>query len=77
MARTKKVSAANTSPSPSRSDRSSPDRDLPTGPLSIITRPEDREEVKVNNVNVTELKNACDDAVKRVCLTYHPDVPTN
>jgi len=27
--------------------------------------PEDREVVKVNNANPTELKNACDDAVKR------------
>jgi hypothetical protein len=43
---------------------SSPDR--PTGPLSITIAPEDREVVKVNNANLTELKNACDDAVKRV-----------
>ena len=58
-------------PSPSRdrerresSVHSSPDR--PTGPLSIVIAPEDRFVVKVNNANLTELKNACDDAVKRV-----------
>jgi hypothetical protein len=48
----------------SRSGQSSPDR--PEGPLSFLTKPEDREEVKVNNANLTELKHACDDAVRRV-----------
>jgi hypothetical protein len=67
MARTKKANKGGvaSSPSPSRdSGHSSPDR--PTGPLSIIIAPEDRDTVKVNNANLTELKNACDDAVKRV-----------
>jgi len=66
MARTKKANKGGvaSSPSPSRdSGHSSPDR--PTGPLSIIIAPEDRDTVKVNNANLTELKNACDDAVKR------------
>jgi hypothetical protein len=43
---------------------SSPDR--PLGPLSIVVPPEEREVVRVNNANLTELKNACDDALKRV-----------
>lgn len=38
----------------------------PPGPLSIIISDEDRDEIKVNNANVSELKNACDDALKRV-----------
>jgi hypothetical protein len=42
--------------------------DRPTGPLSIPVSMEARDEVKVNNANVTELKNACDDAVKRVSV---------
>ena len=49
---------------------SSPDR--PTGPLSVVISPEDREVVKVNNASLTELKNACDDAVKRVSLFCTP-----
>ncbi|KXN91572.1 Signal peptidase complex subunit 2 [Leucoagaricus sp. SymC.cos] len=39
--------------------------DRPTGPLAIPVSPADRDTVKVNNSNITELKNACDDAVKR------------
>ncbi|KAF9443947.1 histone-fold-containing protein [Macrolepiota fuliginosa MF-IS2] len=39
--------------------------DRPTGPLAIPVPAEDRDVVKVNNANATELKNACDDAVKR------------
>ncbi|KAG6854499.1 hypothetical protein C0991_006101 [Blastosporella zonata] len=55
-------------PSPSRNDTvssaaSSPER--PAGPLSIVTPPGDRDVVKVNNSNITELKHACDDALKR------------
>jgi len=55
-------------PSPSRSDpatsvASSPER--PAGPLSIPVPPGEREIVKVNNANATELKHACDDALKR------------
>jgi len=49
------------SPSPDASDR-------PTGPLSVSVPAEDRDVVKVNNANVTELKHACDDALKR-CLS--------
>ncbi|EEB89182.1 hypothetical protein MPER_12746 [Moniliophthora perniciosa FA553] len=47
----------------SASSPSSPDR--PLGPLSVLTTLEDREVVKVNNANATDLKNACDDVVKR------------
>lgn len=36
------------------------------GPLSVVIPEEEREEVKVNNASVSELKNACDDALKRV-----------
>ncbi|XP_006463469.1 hypothetical protein AGABI2DRAFT_194285 [Agaricus bisporus var. bisporus H97] len=46
-----------------RASSEPPDR--PTGPLSIPVSNEARDEVKVNNANVSELKNACDDAVKR------------
>ncbi|KAK7462782.1 hypothetical protein VKT23_007366 [Stygiomarasmius scandens] len=70
MARTKKSENGTSvarSPSPSRaSSPSSPSgEDKPTGPLSIVQDPSERETIKVNNANVTELKNACDDAVKR------------
>ncbi|KAJ7750993.1 microsomal signal peptidase 25 kDa subunit-domain-containing protein [Mycena maculata] len=41
----------------------SPDR--PPGPLSLAPLPGTRDVVKVNNFSTTELKNACDDAVKR------------
>jgi len=37
----------------------------PPGPLSIIITDEDRDVIKVNNANISELKNACDDALKR------------
>ncbi|KAK2461162.1 hypothetical protein APHAL10511_006689 [Amanita phalloides] len=37
----------------------------PVGPLSLVIPPQDRDPVKVNNVSLTELKNACDDALKR------------
>ncbi|KIY53276.1 hypothetical protein FISHEDRAFT_33537 [Fistulina hepatica ATCC 64428] len=61
--RTPSPSNRRSSLSAGSSTPSSPDK--PTGPLSILTLPEDREIVKVNNANATELKNACDDAVKR------------
>lgn len=67
MARSKKVENGHTARSLSPAAPSSPDK--PTGPLSIVIAPEDREVIKVNNANVTELKNACDDAVKRVGFT--------
>ncbi|KAG1747333.1 microsomal signal peptidase 25 kDa subunit-domain-containing protein [Suillus lakei] len=35
------------------------------GPLSITISPEEREVIKVNNYSASELKNACDDALKR------------
>ncbi|KAJ3987846.1 microsomal signal peptidase 25 kDa subunit-domain-containing protein [Lentinula detonsa] len=68
MARSKKAENGHTPRSQSPTAPSSPDK--PTGPLSIIIAPEDREVIKVNNANVTELKNACDDAVKRVSRFY-------
>ncbi|KDQ58473.1 hypothetical protein JAAARDRAFT_34280 [Jaapia argillacea MUCL 33604] len=57
-------------PSPSQAD----DNEGPTAststtrPLSLLNlalSPSERDEVKVNNSNLTDLKNACDDAVKR------------
>ncbi|KAF7297569.1 hypothetical protein MKEN_01379400 [Mycena kentingensis (nom. inval.)] len=48
-----------TSPSPS-----SPES-RPLGPLSLPPLSGPRDVVKVNNMSVTELKNACDDALKR------------
>lgn len=64
MARKSKASDSNgatvRSPSPDAiSDR-------PTGPLSTTIPVTERDIVKVNNANLTELKNACDDALKRV-----------
>jgi len=43
----------------------SPESERPAGPLSIVVAPEQRDVVKVNNYNSTELKNACDDALRR------------
>lgn len=53
------------SASPSRSPSSDSLHPPPPGPLSIIITDEEREVVKVNNASLTELKNACDDALKR------------
>ncbi|KAH6917843.1 microsomal signal peptidase 25 kDa subunit-domain-containing protein [Coprinopsis sp. MPI-PUGE-AT-0042] len=39
--------------------------DRPLGPLSVTVPASEREEVKVNNASVVELKNACDDAIKK------------
>ncbi|KII87709.1 hypothetical protein PLICRDRAFT_141656 [Plicaturopsis crispa FD-325 SS-3] len=47
------------------SSHSSPDADRPPGPLSVSVPPDSRDVIRVNNANLTELKNACDDAVKR------------
>jgi signal peptidase complex subunit 2 len=47
---------------------SSPEK--PPGPLSITISPEEREIIKVNNYSASELKNACDDALKRVRSFY-------
>jgi len=52
----------------SSSTPGSPER--PKGPLSIVI--DTREPIKVNNANLTELKNACDDALKR--YLSHPDL---
>ncbi|PFH48135.1 hypothetical protein AMATHDRAFT_150543 [Amanita thiersii Skay4041] len=51
------------SPSPALSPTAESER--PVGPLSIVVSPEEREPVKVNNASLSELKNACDDALKR------------
>jgi signal peptidase complex subunit 2 len=60
------LSSEPTTPSRRRSSAaSSPEK--PPGPLSITISPEERDVVKVNNYSVSELKNACDDALKRVC----------
>ncbi|KAJ3570819.1 hypothetical protein NP233_g4151 [Leucocoprinus birnbaumii] len=55
--------ATNHSTATQRATSEPPDR--PTGPLAVPVSQTDRDVVKVNNSNVTELKNACDDAVKR------------
>jgi len=54
----------------------------PLGPLSVLADKEElrqREEgvTKINNMNASDLKNACDDALKRVrfCYTHHPTRP--
>ncbi|KDR80226.1 hypothetical protein GALMADRAFT_242523 [Galerina marginata CBS 339.88] len=55
-------------PSPSASHTRtppSPESERPAGPLSITVPSTDRDVVKLNNANATELKNACDDAIKR------------
>jgi len=54
-------------PSPSSGRATSPslESERPIGPLSISVSSTSREVVKVNNANASELKNACDDAVKR------------
>jgi signal peptidase complex subunit 2 len=55
------------SPNPSGAVSSSPSSpERPAGPLSIVIAPQDRDVIKVNHANLTELKHACDDAVKRV-----------
>lgn len=47
-----------------RASSASPEK--PPGPLSIPAAPSsERETIKVNNANATDLKNACDDALKR------------
>lgn len=40
------------------------------GLLTTAASPGDREEVKVNNASATEMKHACDDALKRVSVSY-------
>ena len=56
-------------PSPSSGRATSPsslESERPIGPLSTSVSSTSREVVKVNNASSSELKNACDDAVKRV-----------
>jgi signal peptidase complex subunit 2 len=50
---------------PPRSSVSPSSVDKPKSPLQIVVSTEDRDEVKVNNASLGELKNACDDALKR------------
>jgi len=64
MAR-KQANASSSSTNGDKIRSPSPAADRPLGPLAVIVPPAEREEVKVNNANVTELKNACDDAIKR------------
>lgn len=47
------------------------DQKTPIGPLGVTPLPAHaREVVKVNNASVGDLKNACDDAVKRVRIFW-------
>jgi signal peptidase complex subunit 2 len=66
-----KKPASNGSAPSSSSPEPSP---RPLGPLSVLADKEKlkhREEdvTKINNMNPSDLKNACDDALKRVCFT--------
>lgn len=54
--------------SPRRGSSTSPEK--PPGPLSIPASAEERDTIKVNNANATDLKNACDDALKRVRVPF-------
>jgi hypothetical protein len=69
-AKTKETTPAS---SPSRRSPSAPaSPDKPTGPLSLPIPPDERDIVKVNNANITELKIACDDALRRVSTSLLP-----
>ncbi|KAF9233423.1 microsomal signal peptidase 25 kDa subunit-domain-containing protein [Melanogaster broomeanus] len=63
----KSTKALSPEPVPASGSRrgSSASPDKPPGPLSIVVTPEERDVIKVNNASVTDLKNACDDALKR------------
>jgi len=63
MARSKKTGLVNGHEAKGRTP--SPESERPAGPLSIAVGPGERDVVKVNNYNSTELKNACDDALRR------------
>lgn len=54
------------SPSPVLGSPVGASDERPVGPLSVVVQPEERDPVKVNNASLTELKNACDDTLKRV-----------
>lgn len=63
----KKSASNGSAPSPSSSEPSP----RPLGPLSILADKEKLKErkedvTKINNMNASDLKNACDDALKRV-----------
>ena len=61
-----------TSTEPSETKQSPPRASLPALAISAAAQDVDRDEVKVNNANLSELKNACDDALKRVRpLCFH------
>lgn len=62
----KRNGKAERSPSPSLSSPVGASDERPVGPLSVVVPPEERDKVKVNNASLTELKNACDDSLKRV-----------
>ena len=61
-------SAAHDASSSRRSLSPDSPSDRPLGPLSVTVPASEREEVKVNNASLVELKNACDDAIKKVCV---------
>ena len=67
MARDRKVTAQSSTTSlQSRSPSSARGEDL-TKPLAVLEKGGvEREPVKVNNASATEMKIACDDALKRV-----------
>ncbi|ETW77892.1 hypothetical protein HETIRDRAFT_144363 [Heterobasidion irregulare TC 32-1] len=54
-----------TSTEPSETKPSPPRASLPALAISAAAQDVDRDEVKVNSANLSELKNACDDALKR------------
>jgi hypothetical protein len=45
--------------------------------VASVSTSSDKDVVKVNNANLTELKNACDDALKRVCSVHFSVSATN
>ncbi|KAH9478607.1 putative signal peptidase complex subunit 2 [Psilocybe cubensis] len=77
MARSKKIPELTTTPTDTNNAQTlsptssrtrsppSPESERPMGPLSAALPSSTRDVVKVNNGSATELKNACDDAVKR------------
>ena len=57
-------------PPPSKDEQSAPHRSS-IDTLLVPVPAEQREEVKVNNASATDMKHACDDALKRVRLPSH------
>ena len=62
---TRRTSSPNGDIRNSKPPSSSPESERPMGPLSVVSS-QHRDVIKVNTASVTELKNACDDTVKRV-----------